>query len=106
MGFEFGDSGGLAIFAPINLGIRIYLDLGWVSSKMKYKEKGVAKPTYSCTQLDDSCKGGCYENIQNRVYHKIGVFDYCSCNNFGLASVALDCQPSRLTPNPPPAVFL
>lgn len=55
MGFEFGDSGGLAVFAPINLGIRIYLDLGWVSSKMKYKEKGVAKPTYSCTQLDDSC---------------------------------------------------
>ena len=60
--------------------------VGWVSSKMKYKEKGVAKPTYSCTQLDDSCKGGCYENIQDKVYHKIGVFDYCSCNNFGLAS--------------------
>jgi len=49
------EGGGLAVFAPINLGIRIYLDLGWVSSKMKYKEKGVAKPTYSCIQLDDSC---------------------------------------------------
>ena len=74
VGFEFGDSGGLAVFAPINLGIRIYLgnmpDFGNLKADWN---KGLG----SLNALQSNIMQAAFSQVFARVFSVGGIYlDY------------------------------